>query len=120
MNRNLKIANIVFCGDLGFKRKLKNDEINDLIRFCTNFWYTANEERNISIRRDFSKEFDSPKNGGTKKRNPHFALFVSGKIMVIGVKNCRKANRVYDESLADLKKFCPKVFKQNIKGKEKK
>ena len=112
MKRNLEIANIVFTGDLGFKRKLKNEEVNDLIRFCTNFWYTSNEERNMSIRRDFGKDFPAPKNGGNKKRNPHFALFVSGKIMIMGVKNRKEANKIYDEALADLKEFCPKVFKR--------
>jgi len=110
LNKNLKISNMVISGRMPFKHKLKYKEICNIIRKSDLNWSIINEEISPIIRR-----FAEKSNYITvrkKKGNQHVSIWTSGAIVITGITTKSEANFLYKQTLEDLIKLCPRVFKK--------
>jgi len=100
VKNNLKIVNMIVSGKLPVKRRFSNEDVEKLINDCG--WFLPRED-NIM----FSKQFDYRKDGKLnvhkKQKNPYVSIWFSGSIVIVGLKNRKEVNDIYDLVIEDIK-----------------
>jgi TATA-box binding protein (TBP) (component of TFIID and TFIIIB) len=108
MKNNLKISNIVMSGKIPLKERISVKEFDLLINKFN--WMEISMGENYGAR--FSKKFlirDKQEiSVHHKEKGPYCTIFAPGGIIIVGLKDKKEANKVYDLVLNDLKKVCPK------------
>jgi len=101
MKNNLRIVNLIVSGKIPIKRKFKLTEVNYLINNLD--WFSPREDQIM-----FSKQYNYRKkkilNVHKKQKNPYVTIWFSGAIVIVGLKNKKEGNEIYDLVIKDLKK----------------
>ena len=112
MKNNLKIKNIVMSGRIPLKKERISVKDFDLLMTRCN-WMEMSLGENYGSR--FSKKFYIRKKKEIsvhhKEKAPYVTIFALGGIIIVGLRNRKEANQVYDLVIKDIKKVCPKILK---------
>jgi len=112
MRNNLKIKNIVMSGRIPLKKERISCKIFDLlIKRCG--WMDMSIWENYGSR--FSKKFyirkKIEKSVHGKEKQPYVTIFALGGIIIVGLKNKKEADVVYDLVIKDIKKVNSNILK---------
>ena len=112
MKNNLKIRNIVMSGRIPLINKRISVKTFDLlIQKCN--WMDMSLGENYGSR--FSKKFNIrdkiEMSVHNKVKQPYATIFALGGIIIVGLRNRKEANKVYDLVIKDIKKVCPEILK---------
>ena len=112
MENNLKISNIVMSGRIPLKRERISVKDFDLLIEKHN-WMDISLGENYGSR--FSKKFYIRKKKELsvhgKEKQPYVTIFALGGIIIVGLRNRKEANQVYDLVINDLKKVSRNLLK---------
>ena len=106
--RKLRITNIVMSGKLPFKKKLNHKEVTNLILKGKFHWQLVNEEISPILSAHIEKEGMTVHH---TKKNAHVSIWTSGSINIVGIQSRKEGERLYDKTLKEVKKICPRVFR---------
>ena len=111
-NNNLKIRNIVMSGKIPLnKKRIPISVFDSLIMKCE--WFNMSLGENYGSR--FSKKFYIRKKKEFsvhhQEKAPYVTLFALGGIIIVGLKNKKEANIVYNLVIKDLKKVSRGLLK---------
>ena len=106
MKNNLRTVNVIVSGRIPLKENLSIKDYKKLVdRFNWNFF-----ETNVGTPR-YSKRFyirDKEEiSVRHQKKAPYVTLFHKGGIIMVGLKNKKEADIIYDLIINELKKVCP-------------
>ena len=112
MENNLKISNIVMSGRIPIeKERISVKQFDFLIENCG--WVDVSIGENYGSR--FSKKFFIRKKKEMsvhhKEKAPHVTIFPLGGIILVGLKNRKEANQVYDLVIKDFQKVGKNILK---------
>ncbi len=99
---------MIVSGRIPVKRRFKIVEVDKLINRLN--WFSPREDQIM-----FSKQFKYRKkvelNVHKKQKNPYVTVWYSGAIVIVGLRNRKEANDIYDLVIKDLKQICPSILK---------
>jgi len=98
----LRISNMVFTGKMPFKRKLKINEGNELIKKYN--WFLVNEENSPILSKRIKLREKIELSVHNKEKQPYVSIWYSGAINIVGVISRKEANQVYNIVIKELKK----------------
>lgn len=112
MKNNLKISNIVMSGRIPLKKeRISVKQFDLLIEKCG--WREVSFGENYGSR--FSKKFyireKKEMSVHNKEKQPYVTIFALGGIIIVGLKNRKEADQVYDLVIKDLKKITRTLLK---------
>ena len=107
MKNNLKVVNMIVSGKLLIKRRLSNKDAEKLINQCN--WFLPRED-NIMLSKQFNYRKDGKLNVHKKQKNPYVTVWFSGAIVIVGLRNRKEANDIYDLVVKDIKKCCKGIL----------
>jgi len=107
MKNNLKVVNMIVSGKIPIKRRFNQKDVSKLINNAN--WFSPRRDDIL-----FSKQFNYRKikilNVHKKQKNPYVTLWYSGAIVIVGLKNRKEANDIYELVIKDIKKCCRGVL----------
>lgn len=109
MKNNLRISNIVLTGKLPFKKKLNETEVNRLI--LKGEWIAINEDNSLILMKRFPVRKKKELSVHNKIKGVTGFIWTTGSINITGAISREEGNKVYDLTMADLKKYCKRVLK---------
>lgn len=111
MKNNLKVTNLCMSGRINLKRKISVKDYQNLINKCN--WDEVVISENFPYR--YSKRFNIRKNQELtvhhKVKMPYVTLFHLGGVIIVGLKNKKEGDTVYDLVIKDLKKVTKGLLK---------
>lgn len=104
MKNNLKVVNIVMSGRIPLKKERISVKDFDLLIQRYN-WMDMSMGENYGSR--FSKKFyireKKEMSVQNKEKQPYVTIFALGGIIIVGLKNRKEADKIYDLVIKDLK-----------------
>ena len=112
MKNNLKVSNLVMSGRLSLKKERISVKFFDKLILKYN-WIDMSLGENYGTR--FSKKFlireKEERNVHGQIKGPHVTIFALGGIIIVGLKNKKEADIVYDLVIKDLNKVSKNILK---------
>lgn len=111
MKNNLKVSNLVMSGKIPLKRRISTEDFDKLIQKFN--WMEVSMGENYGAR--FSKHFDIREKQEMSVHNtvkqPYCTIFAPGGIIIVGLKNKKEADIVYDQVVKELKAVSKDLLK---------
>ena len=116
MKHNLKIKNIVMSGRIPLNvKRISVDVFNELI--MKHGWMDMSLGENYGSR--FSKKFfirnKKEMSVHHKEKAPYVTIFALGGIIIVGLKNKKEADVIYNLVIKDIKKVSKGLIKNTLK-----
>lgn len=102
MKNNLRIVNMIVSGKIPLKKRMTTKNQSDMIMRCD--WFSPREDM-IMISKQFNYRKKKILNVHKKQKNPYVTIWCSGAIVIVGLKNRKEANDIYDLVIKNLK-YC--------------